>query len=173
MNKLQRDCILLVFNVNCDITYILKKLIVRNDLLHWTCTSGLFLKEHVLPSLCSHNCSALKQHHPWYAISPLIKIKGCQVWWTGWPDDHEHSKNLHPYSFILFTQNRHMKKQQKLDRCSIGHLLACIFCMIGQWVKWALKLIKMRKITHGNTRVTELSYTKFNKNLPKKLKLFT
>jgi hypothetical protein len=46
MSKLHRNCILLMFNVCCDVMYILKWLPVWND-MHWLCTSKLILKQHV------------------------------------------------------------------------------------------------------------------------------
>jgi hypothetical protein len=58
MNQLHGNCILLMFNVRYDITYILKLCAVLNDLLHWLCsTSERFLKHHVLLSVQFHDCS--------------------------------------------------------------------------------------------------------------------
>jgi hypothetical protein len=53
MNQLHRNRILLMFNI----TYVLQRFAVRNDLLHWLCISELVLGQHVLLSVCSHECS--------------------------------------------------------------------------------------------------------------------
>jgi hypothetical protein len=57
MNKLYSSVIVLMFIVRCDITIALMRLAVRNDLLHWLCTSEFLLKQYVLLSVCIHDCS--------------------------------------------------------------------------------------------------------------------
>jgi hypothetical protein len=51
MSHLHRNGILLMFNICCYITYVLKLLTVQNYLLHWLCTSKLISKQHVLLSI--------------------------------------------------------------------------------------------------------------------------
>jgi hypothetical protein len=55
---------LLTLNVRYDITYVLKQLALQNELLHWLCTSQFALKEHVLLSVRSRNCSVCQQYRP-------------------------------------------------------------------------------------------------------------
>jgi hypothetical protein len=64
MNQLHRGCILLMSNVCCDRTYVLVRLAVRYDLLHWICASELVLKQRVLLFICFHVRSVWKQHRP-------------------------------------------------------------------------------------------------------------
>jgi hypothetical protein len=57
-----------MFNECCDTTYVLKRLAVLSVLLHWPCTSEFVLKQHVLLSVCFHDCSVWEQHRPWWAV---------------------------------------------------------------------------------------------------------
>jgi hypothetical protein len=88
-----------MFDINSDITCVLRLFAFRNDLLHWLCTSKLILKRHVLFSVWFRGCSIWEQHLPWHAllfpvvsatgldqVPPWVELKGCHICSTGWPD---------------------------------------------------------------------------------------
>ena len=88
-----------MLDINRDITCVLRLFAVRNDLLHWLCTSKLILKRHVLSSVWFRGCSIWEQHLPWCTVifpvvsatgldqvPPWVELKGCHICSTGWPD---------------------------------------------------------------------------------------
>lgn len=58
---LRKEGILFNFNIRFDITYVLDRLSVRND-VHWLCTSELLLKQHVLLPVGFNNFSLRELH---------------------------------------------------------------------------------------------------------------
>jgi hypothetical protein len=57
LNQLHGNGVSLMFSVCCDIMYVLKLLAVQNDLLPCLFTGELNLEQHVLLSICFHDCS--------------------------------------------------------------------------------------------------------------------
>jgi hypothetical protein len=68
LNRLCKNGILLMCNVCCGITYVLKQPSVWNYLLHWLCTIKLIVKQYMFHCVCFRECSVWDKHHPWCSV---------------------------------------------------------------------------------------------------------
>lgn len=75
-------------------TYVLKRFVVRNYLLHPIRTNELVFEEYTLLFLYIHDCSVWEQHRPWCAISV---VSGLQILANGVAknaDSHDQSSDV-------------------------------------------------------------------------------
>jgi hypothetical protein len=70
-----------IFAVTCDVMYNVLKLLAHwIYLLHWLCTSELFLKEHMFAFICLHDFSQWEDHGRWWVLVLQLMLTVFRHW---------------------------------------------------------------------------------------------